>query len=131
MAVEAEAGLVTTPLGSAPVGAPGTTTTVQRTVNGRDVKKLVIACDAGMGSSVMVASAMRKKLAPYGVEVTHTPVNSIPTDAQLILTHTGLLVRAQAIAPASAVVVGFEQYMGDPAFTRVENAIKNGEDLVS
>ena len=131
--VEGETGLVTTPLGSAPVGAHGgvTTATALRTINGRDVKKVVIACDAGMGSSVMVASAMKKKLAPYGVEVSHTPVNSIPADAQLILTHVGLLDRAQAIAPASAVVVGFEQYMGDPAFTKVENAIKNGETLES
>ena len=84
-----------------------------------------------MGSSVMVASAMKKKLAPYGVEVSHTPVNGIPADAQLILCHSGLLDRARAIAPAAAVILPFDQYMGDPAFTRVENAIKNGENLDS
>jgi mannitol PTS system EIICBA or EIICB component len=135
IAIETEAGLVTTPLGSAPLGAPGTTmtttTTATRMINGRDVKKLVIACDAGMGSSVMVASAMKKKLAASGVEVTHTPVNGIPADAQLILCHSGLLSRAEAIAPKGAVIVPFDQYMGDPAFTRVENAIKNGETLES
>jgi PTS system mannitol-specific IIC component len=130
---EAEAGLVTTPLGSAPLGAPGAvvTATALRTINGRDVKRLVIACDAGMGSSVMVASAMKKKLAASGVEVTHTPVNGIPADAQLILCHSGLLARAEAIAPRNAVIIPFDQYMGDPAFTRVENAIKNGETLES
>jgi mannitol PTS system EIICBA or EIICB component len=135
IAIETEPGLVTTPLGSAPLGAPGTTmtttTTATRMINGRDVKKLVIACDAGMGSSVMVASAMKKKLAASGVEVTHTPVNGIPADAQLILCHSGLLSRAEAIAPKGAVIVPFDQYMGDPAFTRVENAIKNGETLES
>ena len=29
------------------------------TINGTDVKKLVVACDAGMGSSVMLASQLR------------------------------------------------------------------------
>jgi PTS system mannitol-specific IIC component len=131
--IEAETGVATTPMVSAPVGAHGTvgTVTALRTINGRDVKRVVIACDAGMGSSVMVASAMKKKLAPYGVEVSHTPVNSIPADAQLILCHSGLFDRAQAIAPSAAVIVPFEQYMGDPAFTKVENAIKNGETLES
>jgi PTS system mannitol-specific IIC component len=118
-----------------PPGTAGTssvaTATATRTINGRDVKRLVIACDAGMGSSVMVASAMKKKLASSGVEVTHTPVNGIPADAQLILCHSGLLDRARKIAPATAVIVPFEQYMGDPAFTKVENAIKNGETLES
>ena len=119
-----------TPPGTAGTSSVATATTT-RTINGRDVKRLVIACDAGMGSSVMVASAMKKKLASSGVEVTHTPVNGIPADAQLILCHSGLLDRARKIAPATAVIVPFEQYMGDPAFTKVENAIKNGETLES
>ena len=136
-ALEAELGVIETP--SVPWTPPGTgtssvataTSTATRTINGRDVKRLVIACDAGMGSSVMVASAMKKKLSSAGVEVTHTPVNGIPADAQLILCHSGLLDRAQRIAPQHAVIIPFDQYMGDPAFTRVENAIKNGETLES
>jgi PTS system mannitol-specific IIC component len=135
---EAEAAAGTSETPTTAWTSPGTTgtfsvatATATRTINGRDVKRLVIACDAGMGSSVMVASAMKKKLASAGVEVTHTPVNGIPADAQLILCHSGLLDRAQAIAPRNAVIIPFDQYMGDPAFTRVENAIKNGETLES
>ncbi|MFW2513892.1 PTS lactose transporter subunit IIB [Demequina sp. SO4-13] len=99
-------------------------------VNGSEVKKVVIACDAGMGSSVMVASTLRSKLSPYGVEVVHTPVNEIPGDAKVVLCHQGLAARAQSTAP-NAVVVPFAIFMGDPAFIKVEQAIKNGETLES
>ena len=36
-------------------------------ISGNDVKKVVIACDAGMGSSVLLASTLKKQLAPYSV----------------------------------------------------------------
>jgi len=99
-------------------------------VLGSDVTKLVIACDAGMGSSVMVAGQMRKRLAPYGVEVVHTPVDQIPVDAQVVLTHEGLAKRAEAKA-AGALVVPFSSYLGDPAFDRVELAIREGRLLTA
>jgi galactose PTS system EIIB component len=99
-------------------------------VNGSDVRKVTIACDAGMGSSVMVASTLRKKLKKYDVTVDHTPVNEIPADTQVVLCHEGLADRARGIAP-NAVVVPFQVFMGDPAFTKVENAIKDGGTLES
>jgi mannitol-specific phosphotransferase system IIBC component len=99
-------------------------------INGSDVKKLIVACDAGMGSSVMVASTLRSKLKAQGVEVVHTPVSEIPADATLVLCHQGLAARAQAEAP-QAVVVPFTIFMGDPAFARVQDAIANGKTLES
>lgn len=99
-------------------------------INGSDVKRVIVACDAGMGSSVMVASTLRAKLSKYGVEVKHTPVDEIPGDAGVVLCHQGLATRAQATAP-DAVVVPFAIFMGDPAFTKVEQAIANGTDLES
>jgi mannitol-specific phosphotransferase system IIBC component len=94
-------------------------------INGRDIAKVVIACDAGMGSSVMVASQMRQRLKKYDVTVEHVSVNSIPADTQVVLCHAGLAQRARGIAP-SAVVVPFQVFMGDPAFERVEAAIRDG-----
>ena len=116
------------PAGAAGAAAGAATSTETRSVNGKDVRKLIVACDAGMGSSVMLASQMRKKLKPYNVEVEHSPVNSIPADAQVVLTQGELAERARGIAP-NAVVVPFKQFMGDPAFTRIENAIKDGGDI--
>ena len=101
-----------------PVGLGGTAG-----IDGADVRKVIIACDAGMGSSVMVASQMKKRLAPYGIEVTHTPVDQIPADTQVVLTQEGLADRARKTSP-KAVVVPFVNYMGDPAFDSVERAVK-------
>ena len=97
-------------------------------INGRDVRKVIIACDAGMGSSVMVASQMRQRLKKYDVAVDHVPVNQIPADAQVVVCHAGLAQRARGIAPG-AVVVPFQIFMGDPAFERVEAAIRDGGSL--
>jgi mannitol-specific phosphotransferase system IIBC component len=94
-------------------------------INGKDITKVVIACDAGMGSSVMVASQMRQRLKKYDVAVDHLAVNSIPADTQVVVTHASLAQRAQGMAPG-AVVVPFQLFMGDPAFDRVESAIRDG-----
>ncbi|WP_195839916.1 PTS mannitol transporter subunit IICBA [Cutibacterium porci] len=88
-----------------------------------DIREVIIACDAGMGSSVMVASAMKKRLSPYGIGVTHTAIDQIPPDASLILTQQGLVDRAHKRAPG-ARIVGFTNYMNDPAFDRVEADIR-------
>ncbi|MFC5291361.1 PTS lactose transporter subunit IIB [Actinokineospora guangxiensis] len=94
---------------------------------GSDIKTVIIACDAGMGSSVMVASQLAKRLKPYDVKVKHTPVNEIPADAQLVLCQATLVDRARK--NSSAPVIGFNSFLGDPVFDRVEQAIKNGEPL--
>lgn len=97
-------------------------------VNGSDIKKVIIACDAGMGSSVMLASQMRKRLEPYGVTVEHKSVSEIPPDAQLVLTHADLADRARGVVP-NAVVVEFHSFLGDPAFDKVEEAIRQGAPI--
>ena len=99
-------------------------------VNGSDVKKVVIACDAGMGSSVLVATTMKRMLKPYGVKVQHKPVTEIPADAQVVLCHAGLADRAREVRP-DVVVVPFHAFLGDPAFAQVEQAIAGGGVLRS
>jgi galactose PTS system EIIB component len=99
------------------------------TVQGKDVKAVVVACEAGMGSSVLLTSQLRQRLAPYGVEVLHSPVNRL-TDStgDVVLCHRGLVGRARQAAP-DTVVVPFQMFMGDPAFDTVEAAIRDGGTL--
>ncbi|GII03888.1 PTS lactose transporter subunit IIB [Planobispora takensis] len=94
-------------------------------IESKDIHKIVIACDAGMGSSVMLASQVRKQLKGEGIEVVHTPVNSIPGDADVVLCHAGLADRARASAPG-VVLVPFQVFIGDPAVTRLIDTIKKG-----
>jgi mannitol-specific phosphotransferase system IIBC component len=98
------------------------------TINGKDIHKLVVACDAGMGSSVMLASTLRRQLGKTGVTVEHTPVSAIPVDADVVVCHSGLAARARAGAPDTPIVP-FQVFLGDPAVTRVVKAIQQGTDL--
>lgn len=95
-----------------------------------DVKTIILACEAGMGSSLMSVNALKKKLKQAkvdGVTVVHKPVRAVPADAQVIIVHKGLAKVARSKAP-EAVVVTFSQFLNDPAFDRVVSAFtENGE----
>jgi mannitol-specific phosphotransferase system IIBC component len=96
------------------------------TIDGSSIKKLIVACDAGMGSSVMLASSLKKQLAKNGVTVEHSPVAHIPNDADLVFTQAGLADRARHTVP-DIPVVPFQLFLGDPAVARIVKAIQNGE----
>ncbi len=98
------------------------------TIKGSEIHKVVVACDAGMGSSVMLASMLRKQLSKNGVIVEHTPVNAIPADADVIVCHQGLADRARVSAP-NTVIVPVQVFIGDPAVNRIVDAVKNGSEL--
>ena len=95
---------------------------------GSEVRKLVLACEAGMGSSVLLVTQLRQRLAGTEVEVGHTAVSRIPPDADLVVVHRGLEATAREVAP-DKVVVAFDMFLGDPALDRVVQAIKEGEPL--
>ena len=70
--------------------------------------KIAFACDAGMGSSAMGATVLKKKLEKAGitdVEVIHTPVSSIPADVNIVVTHEELGERAAHCNPDAQLVL--------------------------
>lgn len=88
------------------------------TVSANDVKKIVFACDAGMGSSAMGATMLRNKLKDAGItdiEVIHYPVGEIPGDCQIVVTHHELSGRAAERAP-QARIVPIKNFMGAPEY---------------
>ena len=99
------------------------------TISGADVKVIVIACEAGMGSSVMVANQLAKQLKSLGIKVTHSPVNQlVGAGADLVLCHRGLATRAKQTVPDN-VVIPFDMFLGDPAIASVVSAIQSGSSL--
>jgi mannitol-specific phosphotransferase system IIBC component len=98
------------------------------TIDGSSVKKLIVACDAGMGSSVMLASTLKKQLAKNGVTVEHSPVANIPTDADVVVTQAGLADRARGVVP-DIPVVPFQLFLGDPAVAKLVKAIQDGSTV--
>lgn len=99
-------------------------------IEGKDVKSVVVACEAGMGSSVLLTTQLRQRLAPHGVTVEHLAVNRIEGSPDVIVVNAGLEARARQQAPES-VILTFKMFMGDPAFDKLEQAIRDGETLTS
>ena len=97
-----------------------------------DVKLIVFACEAGMGSSLMGANQLKKmvKKAKLDVTVVHAPVHEIPQETDVIVTHQGLATRAKEKAPGAAVVP-FTMFFNDPAVRGVVDRLVAGEPIVS
>ncbi len=70
-------------------------------VNLATVQTIIVACDAGMGSSAMGASLLRKKVQEAGlnISVTNLAINSLPEDVDIVITHKDLTDRARKHAP--------------------------------
>ena len=74
----------------------------EKKIAGKDLKVIVYACDAGMGSSALGAAALRKKLKKDGyadISVTNCAIGAIPSEAQLVVSHEKLAERALADSP--------------------------------
>ena len=91
------------------------------------ISKIAFACDAGMGSSAMGATVLKKKLAAAGItgiEVIHTPVSSIPADVQLVVTHEELGERAAHSNPDAQLVL-ITNFLAAPQYDEVVEQLKN------
>jgi len=64
------------------------------------VRKIVVACDAGMGSSAMGATVLRGKVkeAGFDIEVTNAAINDL-VDADIVITQNELTPRAKEKLP--------------------------------
>lgn len=65
-----------------------------------NINLIVVACDAGMGSSAMSAAALKKKVkaAELPMDVINYAISKIPPEADLVITHeklTGTAIAAQ------------------------------------
>ncbi len=95
-----------------------------------DVRSIVFACDAGMGSSAMGASLLRDKIKKAGVEdvtVTNSSIDNLSSDVDLVITHKDLTDRARAKVP-EAIHVSVENFLGSPKYDQLVEELKGGEE---
>jgi PTS system mannitol-specific IIC component len=91
-----------------------------------DVRKIVFSCDAGMGSSAMGASILRKKFkeAGIGITVVNSSISEIPQDADLVITHNALTARAQNQKP-DAEHISIDDFLKSPKYDGLVERFKS------
>ena len=80
------------------------------------IKKIIFACDAGMGSSAMGATKFRNRIKDVRPEITvkNTSVDNIPADCDVAVVQTTLAERARKSAPqARLITIG--NFFADPS----------------
>jgi len=96
----------------------------------QDVHLVVFACEAGMGSSLIGANQLKKRVKNAGldVQVIHSPVNQIPANTDVVVAHEGLAARARAAAP-NAVVLTFRNFLNNTASDLLVKRLEAGEAI--
>lgn len=91
---------------------------------GEGVRKVVFACDAGMGSSAMGATKFRNRIkaARPDLTVTNTSVDNIPSDADVVVCQRILADRARKCAP-QAQLVTLDNFLADPNLDTLYDAL--------
>ena len=92
----------------------------------KNIKKIVVACDAGMGSSAMSAAALKKKVkaANLPIEVINTAISKIPDDTDLVITHVELTGTAKAAQP-NKQHLSISNYLKAPEYDQLVERFKN------
>lgn len=89
------------------------------------LRKIVFACDAGMGSSAMGATILTKKLKAAGIDVTvpHYAINDIPSDTEVVVTHQSLVGRVEDNLP-NVVIFPITNFMGGTEYDDIIEKLK-------
>ncbi|UAK31317.1 PTS sugar transporter subunit IIA [Nocardia asteroides] len=85
------------------------------------ISSIVFACDAGMGSSAMGASVLRRKIQSAGfaeVSVVNQAISNLTDSYDLVVTHTDLADRARERTP-SAIHVTIDDFMNSPEYDEI------------
>lgn len=97
------------------------------------VRKIIVACDAGMGSSAMGAGVLRKKVSDAGlkaISVTNCAINSLPDDVDLVITHRDLTERAMRQAP-HAQHISLTNFLDSGLYTNLTERLVAAQHLSS
>ncbi|MGF1870183.1 PTS mannitol transporter subunit IICBA [Photobacterium indicum] len=93
-------------------------------INMANVRNIIVACDAGMGSSAMGASLLRKKVQDAGlnISVTNSAINSLPQEVDIVITHKDLTDRARKHA-ANAKHISLTNFLDSQIYNDLVTSI--------
>ncbi len=93
-----------------------------------EIRKIIFACDAGMGSSAMGATKFRNRIKSDRPDITvaNTSVDNIPADCDIAVVQTTLAARAKKSAPqAQLITIG--NFLADPALDALYIQLTTGD----
>ena len=102
-----------------------------KSIHTSEINTIILACEAGIGSSLMSVNALKKKLKKAGVnnvKVFHSATANVPKDAKFLICHEGIRESVRDRAP-EAVIVSFKMFFNDPVFDKIVNAFVNEEEI--
>lgn len=108
--------------------AKGTAVPTAEIGNTSGVKKIIFACDAGMGSSAMGATKFRKRIEGIrpDIKVANTSVDNIPSDCDIAVVQVTLVERARKSAP-QAQIITIGNFLSDPNLDALYENLSKGE----
>ena len=86
------------------------------------LNKVIFACDAGMGSSAMGVTILKKKLEEIGLkpEIKHVAVADIPKDADVVVTNVNLEERAKmSLEGTNIPILTLSNFMDQTEYERI------------
>lgn len=88
--------------------------------------RVIFACEAGMGSSAMGASILKKRLreAGYNLPVDHMPVNQLSSSARVVFTQNSLSERARQVAPDAKIYI-VENFLDKSTYDQFVNDLNS------
>ncbi|HEX5090480.1 MAG TPA: PTS mannitol transporter subunit IICBA [Nocardioides sp.] len=105
----------------------GKKSVVSKLIDARgEIRTVVFACDAGMGSSAMGASVLRKKIQEAGhpeVTVVNKSIANLDDTYDVVVTHQDLTERARERTP-SALHVSVDNFMGSPRYDEIVELVQ-------
>ena len=98
-------------------------------INKAVINKIVFACDAGMGSSAMGATKFRNRIKGFAsnIIVINSSVDTIPADADIVVSHKKLAERARKNSP-QADHVFIENFLQDSKLDKLYSILENRVD---
>ncbi|MCL2114086.1 PTS transporter subunit EIIC [Lactococcus protaetiae] len=109
------------------------TSSVATSVDFSNVKHIIFACDAGMGSSAMGASILRNKAKKAGLtqDVTNVAIANLKAGSDtIVVTQEELAPRAATMAPES-IRYSVANFLNSPKYDEIINTLTGADEIIA